>query len=528
MLLDVARALTSQGFRQWECMREMLWLLLERRLDIWDGRRRMSAGRLASCYRWAECNRALLVAGRRLAARQRKSLHNLARTLVDGNVTTVNVKLKFHAAMTFERRVERRGVFGEAAVVDVPVLPSNVPRAVRARGLRRGGEPDYLTGLPSAPMLPEPETDWEECDGTWVRIELGWRSSHTWYTRGRSRAEGDRAAEMDSLLHSLSDLIDQRGWEELPLTSSLLRGKSQIAQGVPALGREMVFGVKDRKVSCKSDRLWRVSKRHLYALLRRERFAHPEEAFALQGLWPAHVMLDNLAPVVKPIQVLRAATQAVHGSHGEDVARLFDAVAAVDGQQVRAMFVACGINTVGMALDERLGEDGWVYVARVEANPEMAYMHDVAWAGRGFVSLERAEDEVRLPEGVAAPNMVCITMRCQPWSWLCVDGISQLEQAIDERAAAYRSISALDPDIVVDEMLSRARMGGKAVAWERVEYLREEIFGGMVWILLDSDPGDAPSAWSRSRRELAVGVKPRFVSAVLSALGEAGYVRGRR
>ena len=119
-------------------------------------------------------------------------------------------------------------------------------------------------------------------------------------------------------------------------------------------------------------------------------------------------------------------------------------------------------------------------------------------------------------------------MRCQPWSWLCLNGVSQLEKAAAERAAAYRSVRALDPDIVVDEMLSRSRMGGKAVAWDRVEYLREVIFDGMVWFMLDSDPGDEESAWSRSRRELAVGVKPRFVSVVRAAILSAGYVLGRR
>ena len=174
-----------------------------------------------------------------------------------------------------------------------------------------------------------------------------------------------------------------------------------------------------------------------------------------------------------------------------------------------------------------MGAAGWDFAVRVEANRAMAEMHDVAWAGRGFVELERAEDEVVLPAGVAPPTEVCITMRCQPWSMLFLDGISQLEKAMAERAAAYRAVRKLEPHIVVDEMLSRARMGGKRVAWERVEYLRERIFDGMCWFMLDSCPGGAAGSWSRSRRELAVGVLPRFVPAIEAALRAAGYVEVR-
>ena len=529
LLLDVARSLTANGLAQWACVREIIWLLLERRVEVWDGRSKVQARRLALCYRWAEFNSDRLVAGSRLSASQRKSLLNLARTFVGGNVASVNVRQSFGERLTTGRRIECRGRYGAAAVVGAPIRPIHVASTVRARGRRRGGEPDYLTGLPAAPVLPEPVTEWELVDGEWHSfVHCDWRSSHRWYRRGSARVERDRSTELDALLVELEPLVAARGWEEMAFTPTLVRGKSQVAGAVPGPGRELVLGVKDRRVSCRSDRLWRISKRHLYALLRRERLAWPEEVFALLGLPPHHVMLDRLAPLVRPISVVRAATQAAHGAHVFDVADLFAAVASVDDRRVRAMFVACGVNMVAMGLDERLGADGWDYVARVEANPHMAYMHDIAWAGRGFVSLERAEDEVRLPEGVAAPTEVCITMRCQPWSWLCLNGVSQLEKAAAERAAAYRSVRALDPDIVVDEMLSRSRMGGKAVAWDRVEYLREVIFDGMVWFMLDSDPGDEESAWSRSRRELAVGVKPRFVSVVRAAILSAGYVLGRR
>ena len=522
ILLDVARVLTARGLKQWTSVRELIWLLLSRRVEVWDGVRHLRASHLALCYRWAECHRAMVVLGARLPAVARKALLNLARTFVHGVAASSNIRTAFREAVTGGRRVECRGAFGDVASVGVFVLPESVSSATRVRGRRLGGEPDYLTGLPAAPRLPEASVDWMDFDGKAVRVVSCWKSSHRWFRRGGSRPIRDRSAELDSLVSGLAPLVAQRGWPETPLTPTLLRGKSQLAP--PAAGHEVVFGSKDGKLSYRSDRLWRLTKRYVYALLRRGRVVYPEEVCALLSLSPYHSLLDRLSLGFKPQAVVRALTQGVHGGHSGDISDLFAAVAGLDGRLVRAMFVGSGVNTVAMNLDERLGSAGWEYVARVEANPSMAYMHDVAWAGRGFAALERAEDEVRLPEGVAPPSEVCITLRCQPWSWLCIDGISQLERAVAERAAAYRAVRALDPEIVVDEMLSRARMGGKAVAWERVEYVRESIFERMVWFLLDADPGSGADVWSCSRRELAVGVKPRYVHVVTDVLRSAGYV----
>ena len=129
-----------------------------------------------------------------------------------------------------------------------------------------------------------------------------------------------------------------------------------------------------------------------------------------------------------------------------------------------------------------------------------------------------------MPEGVAPPSDCVLTLRCQPWSRMNRLGLDQLERAIAERDAAYREVSVLSPDVVVDEMLSRSHMGGLGLAWQRVEYLRKQAFGAMEWLVLDSDPGDGEEELACSRRELAVGYKPRFAARVMAVVEAAGFV----
>ena len=54
--------------------------------------------------------------------------------------------------------------------------------------------------------------------------------------------------------------------------------------------------------------------------------------------------------------------------------------------------------------------------------------------------------------------------------------------------------------------------------------MRQQAFGAMEWVVLDSDPGDGEGEFARSRRELAVGYRVRFAAAVRAVLEGAGYV----
>ena len=133
LLLDLARELTARGISQWKCVREMLWLLVKRRVEVWDGTTHLSARRLALCYRWAECHRDMIVSGRVLPDPQRKALHNLARTFVHGVSAHRNVQRAIREDISGGRRVECRGEYDDAVSVG-HAMTEAATRAVRARG----------------------------------------------------------------------------------------------------------------------------------------------------------------------------------------------------------------------------------------------------------------------------------------------------------------------------------------------------------------------------------------------------------
>ena len=103
--------------------------------------------------------------------------------------------------------------------------------------------------------------------------------------------------------------------------------------------------------------------------------------------------------------------------------------------------------------------------------------------------------------------MIVLSLRCQPWSFLNRYGSSQLPGALSERAAVYRSLRQMDPIVIFDEMLSRARLGGLMYAWRHAEYLRQLYLPSYRWVVCDTDPGDGPEAWTKSRREIVVLVR---------------------
>ena len=120
---------------------------------------------------------------------------------------------------------------------------------------------------------------------------------------------------------------------------------------------------------------------------------------------------------------------------------------------------------------------------------------------------------------------VILSLRCQPWSWLNRAGVAELESAVAERAAAYREVAQERPCLIIDEMLSRQRMGGLRVAWQRVEYLRELILPGYCWVVCDEDPGRSPLGWMCSHREIVIGVERAHVGLLEEVLGSCGFRR---
>ena len=286
----------------------------------------------------------------------------------------------------------------------------------------------------------------------------------------------------------------------------------------------MVIGTLNGTVHARTDQLWRVTRRHIYGLQRRKRLVYPEELCRLMQLPAEHPVLDRMAERMNTRQALRACSQAVHGDHGRVISQVFKAAAEVSGGRVRVGFWGSGpMNSMAMVFDEQLGAANWEYVLRVEGNAFNAEVHDHCWGERVLAKQVRMEEEVRMPDGVAPPAYVSLHGRCQPWSKLDHWGPEKLGPAVDERFAVYHSVQAIDPDVVVDEMLSRAKTAGKAVAWQRVEKIRKEIFVNLKWVIADSDPGEKEEVISRSRRELAVGFKAEVAEAVKRVLLSSGY-----
>ena len=237
-----------------------------------------------------------------------------------------------------------------------------------------------------------------------------------------------------------------------------------------------------------------------------------------------HSVLGRMAERMDTRLALRACSQAVHGDHGKVIAQVFKAAASVSGQEVRVGFWGSGaMNSVAMVFDKELGAENWEYTLRVEGNAFNASVHDHCWGERVKAKQVRMEEEVVMPEGVRPPAYASLHGRCQPWSKLDHWGPEKLWPATDERYAVYHSVQAIDPEVVVDEMLSRSKTAGKAVAWQRVEKIRKEIFVNLKWVIADSDPGEKEEVITRSRRELAIGFKAEVAEAVEGVLTASGY-----
>ena len=525
VLLDIARHFCAGGSLGTKAvMLALLRHLTERSVIVLRHDRMLSDDIMDRCHAWADDHVGLLVVGGGSARKNMKDLVNLARPLLRGTCGTVDVTAAF--AMSPTEGVVVSILEAAAVAVARPEMAAEDcdPELDDEDdvSLRDDANPPFLTGLPAALVLPELGL---ESVGRGSRRCLVMRyapTGHRWYVRGAPRPARDRSGELDRLLASVEGLAARRGWVAAVPPAAVVEASSHFVR--PSAGREVAFGVLNGKAVCCSDRLWRITKRHVYYWLRRQRLAVPEHVGAIYR-WPTdHVVFDRLSSLLSSQQALRLMSQGVHGDHGELVARLFSAVAGASGRRVRAGFWGCGaLNTVAMMFDKVLGSESWDYALRVEGNPEVARIHDHCWDGRVLAIQERNESVVCMPDGVSPPKDCVITDQCQPWSWLNRYGLDSLERAVVSRAAMYRAVSALDPDIVVDEMLSRAKMAGKNVAWLRVEYIRHETFGPMEWLILDSDPGDMEEGLGRSRRELAVGYKLEFSSVVRAVLEGAGF-----
>ena len=523
LLLNVARHLRASGRGTKAVVVELIRSLSARSVVILRDDAMVADDLMDRCHRWADDHLGFLAPHGRTPRVHGKSLINLCRVLLRDLWPDQNVSAAFDApvdaglavSLIEELEVDAGAGDEREEAAAVPALVAQPPF-----GDDGDEDPAYLDDLPPAPELPEVGR---------TRDALGWvvitcaSGGHRHYRLGKARVGRERVRELDALLSRVSGLSRRRAWSVVGPPPDVAGARSLF----PPVGDgcEEVLGVFEGEAFVLSDRLWRMSRRHMYYLRRRDRLAFPEEVCLLMG-WPErHVVIDELARQVTTRVVLRYMTQGVHGVHAELMAAIFDAVASVDRRRVRAGFWGSGpLNTVAMVFDRQLGSGRWDYALRVEGNPANARVHDQCWGERVMATQDRVESRVEMPEGVAPPSDCVLSLRCQPWSRMNRAGLDQMEGAMRERSATYQSVSAITPDVVVDEMLSRSRMSGQGLLWQRVEYMRQQAFGAMEWVVLDSDPGDGEGEFARSRRELAVGYRVRFAAAVRAVLEGAGYV----
>ena len=421
--------------------------------------------------------------------------------------------------------------------VSIPLVPvrlcgGTVARRVRStaavsavrRSVNAFVPPVVDSNLPPAAVLPEPSSDVVEVDGVSFTILSKWRSTHRWYTSIVSRPRADRGAELHAALSAVAALSVRRGWRVMLAGAASLRARASLPAGIVVAGHEAALGrAASGAVLLASDMLWRATSRRQVYFLNRNRRASPEEMCVLMALPASHAAFDALSAANVPVErVVWMLIQGVHGHSTLWLASLFRLFSARLGRPVRVGFGGAGLNTVAMVLDEQLGADGWEMAYVAEANPYMAWVHRLAWGGRGYEERGRME-EPRAGSSSGSLLAVMLSLRCQPWCWLNRCGVGEMEGAAAERAAAYRVVAQEQPCLIIDEMLSRKRMAGVQVAWERIEFLRESILPNYRWVVCDEDPGCLPGSWMCSHREIVIGVERAHWGLLEEALGACGF-----
>lgn len=348
-------------------------------------------------------------------------------------------------------------------------------------------------------------------------VPASWRSRHMWFTDRVSRSRRCRGEELDYLFEGVRDVITARGWAriELPARASLLIDEMDEPDG------EQVLSYNLCKPKYISDRIYRISSKHLYCLQMRMRVVYPEELSLLYE-WPVDSpILTTLSKLGVPSSlVLKMLSWGVHGATERQIASLVHFVCDSMGEEKRVAFYCCGVNTMAAIFNEVFGAGKWVYEAAFEANPWVFRLHRAIWGEVVRHCLERAEapPTVRLDY-----NTAIATNRCQPFCYLNLKKMEQLPGALDERFAIYEQISKQQPLLVVDEMLGRDRMGSLAEAWEHAEFLREYWFTGYRFYILVTDPGCRKGGWVNSYREIVFGVRSDVKADVKAWLTANGY-----
>ena len=390
--------------------------------------------------------------------------------------------------------------------VEEPTVPS------------RFENPPLNRALPRAPMIPEePRSEENGTRATWA-----WQSSHEWWTDDQARVSRNRRVELNQALLRVAALSARRGWVR-PSVSAKMRETLAALREELAEDEEAVVGycAKSGTYYPMEDQLWRkTSSKRLY-LVRRMGLAVPEEVCVLMGVPPEAPLLDRLAPHLSVNQMNDLLSQGFAGLTSEWVADFVSRAAGRLGLPITVEFHGGGINAVAMVFDHVFGEGGWEYSLLVEGNPFVKQLSEIGWNGRIKSYRDRVEAPPPLPR--LRRLVAVLSYRCQPWSWLNFMNLDDMDDALAERAAGYRSVAAGGTPIVVDEMLSRQHLNGRSVSWLRVEYMRELYFPLHDWYICDTDPVGVREAWMRSHREIVIGVVSELKPLMVEFLTQSGW-----
>ena len=321
-------------------------------------------------------------------------------------------------------------------------------------------------------------------------------------------------------------LTEARGWGTIRTTSAMRCALSALSGTI--IKGEAFVRAEGKVCELVNDKLWRLSSSGRFYSWNRQSFLFPEGNCALLEVPMTHDCFDNLAVEKVPVdRVNWAMSQGIHGFHNRLMGGIAFEVNDAADERVQAEFRGSGLNTTAMVWDVEYGRTNWDMVACYEGNPYVAWMLKKGWGDRVPTVHARAELPGDLPPGTRV-NTSVNSLQCQPWAWKNIRGIESLNDALDERYAVYQTIKANNPNVIFDEMLSRAHMNGKRAAWERAEFLREKALPEYDWRILNSDAGNLPKSIMRSHREIAVGVLPQFTELVDEIVLSLGFTKGGR
>ena len=527
--LDVVRTVYQSGVKDLApCVEATLEALAAGRVEATCGGVPVSRKKMELHEGWARGQLTRLAVGDVDARSRYQKCHNLMTNIMR---RTFPAQVKYKVAVKLPVSdgwiVTVKGAppsNGPDAVGKQTITPS-VP-ASQPRGKKRDiwQVPERLEPLPEAPRLPTISARKRARVRRGEPVEGVWQTAHEWWKMPKSRPPRDRGEELDGLLRECDALTRARGWEAIP-PNAATRAAVKKRAGTKVKG-EAILSTMRKTSALKSDQLSRMTADHQLYAWKRQCVLYPEGHCGMLGLPMNHDCFAALAAAGYTAERVNwAISQGLAESQSSLLGDVAWAVTDAAGEgRVKAEFRGAGLNTVAMVWDVEKGRREWDMMATYEAAPGMAEMCKVAWQGRVGEVFERAEEPSALPPG-ARVNTSFVSLQCQCWCWANVRGYEKMDKATDERWAVYQQMKKNQPNVIFDEMLSRAHMCGKRQAWERVEYVREQALPDYCWFLVECEAGKLPKAFMRSHREIAIGVLPQYKVAVRRILESQGYRR---